>query len=100
MWLGFWQLTHKTDESQYPLLAAVIDTFKRMWSLKQNEDEELVPYVKQFKAQQDIVKEQVRTRFTECTQEYKDLVTSQESDKNIPRSRINQMKSRNYHKKS
>jgi hypothetical protein len=70
------ELTHETDESRYPYLA-IIETISRFVNLRQLDDEDLITYVKRFKAQKDIVKEQLGKNFlsdfVEWTQEYKDL---------------------------
>jgi hypothetical protein len=70
------ELTHETDESRYPYMA-VIETIARMINLRQQDDEDLITYVRRFKNQRDIVKEQLGNKFLESfvewTQEYKDL---------------------------
>jgi hypothetical protein len=65
---------------------AVIDTIARMINLKQNEDEDLISYVRQFKVQRDIMKEQLGPNlldsFVEWAPKY-NCITSSDSDPDI-----------------
>ena len=74
--------THDPIRAQYPFIS-MTDSILRLLNIKQHDEEDLVDYVKRFKQQRDIVKNQIGTRFLdyffENTQEFKSANTSEQT---------------------